>query len=72
MEYKDWFVGSEIIAPGSAEQGFEGRNYFQSMRLHKEDFAAIAQTKVELLTENFENIDPILLAKNCENHHHLR
>ena len=35
MGYKDWFVDYAIIAPGSAEQGFEGRHYFRSMRLHK-------------------------------------
>ena len=31
---KDWFVNSVTIAPGSAEQGFEGRHYFWSMCLH--------------------------------------
>ena len=35
MGYRDWFVDSVIIAPGSAEQGFEGKHYFRSMRLHK-------------------------------------
>ena len=28
MGYKDWFVDSEIIAPGSAEQVFEEWHYF--------------------------------------------
>ena len=53
-------VDSEIIAPGSGEQGFEGRHYCRSMLLHKEVFAAIVQTKVESLTIN---IDPLLLSK---------
>ena len=60
MGYKDRFVDSEIIAPGLVEQGFEGRHYFRSMRLHKEEFAAIPQTKVESHTKN---IDPLLLIK---------
>ena len=60
MGYKDRFVDSEIIAPGLAEQGFEGRHYFWSMRLHKEEFAAIAQTKVESHTKN---INPLLLIR---------
>ena len=54
MGYKDWFVYSEITVPESAEQGFEGRHYFRSMRLHKEEFAAVAQTKVESHTKNIE------------------
>ena len=60
MGYKDRFVDSEIIAPGLAEQTFEGRHYFRSMRLHKEEFAAIPQAKVESHTKN---IDPLLLIK---------
>ena len=63
MGYKDWFVDSEIIAPGSAEQGFEGRHYFRSMRLHMEAFAASAQIKVESL---IKNIDPLPLSKLIE------
>ena len=66
MRYKGRSVDSEVIAPGSAEQGFKERHYFWSMRLHKEAFAAIVQTKVELLSENFENIDPVLLSKLIE------
>ena len=60
MGYEDWFVGSDIIAPRSADQGFERRYYFRSMRLHKEAFAAIVQTKAESLAIN---IDPLLLRK---------
>ena len=63
MGYKNWFVNSEIIAPESAEQGFQRRYYFLSMRLHKEAFAAIVQRKVESLTKN---IDPLLLSKLTE------
>ena len=34
--------------------------------MHREAFAAIAQTKVESLTENFENIAAVLLNKKIE------
>ena len=74
MGYKDWFVDSEIIALRPAEQGFERQYYFRSMRLHTEAFATIVQTKLESVTENFENIDSVLLSKLTElrNSHHLR
>ena len=55
MGYKDWFVDSEIISPGTAEQGFEGLHYFWSVRLHKEAFAAIVQTKVQSHTKALIN-----------------
>ena len=61
--YKNWFVDSGIIAPESAEQAPDRRHYFWSMRLHKEAFAAIDQTKVESLTKN---TDPLLLSKLIE------
>ena len=61
--YKNWFVDSEILAPESAEQALDRRHYFRSMRLHKEAFAAIVQTKVESLTKN---TDPLLLSKLIE------
>ena len=60
MGYEDWFVDSEIIAPGSADQGFEGRNYFRPMRLHEEAFVVPVQTKAESLAIN---IDPLVLSK---------
>ena len=56
MRYKGRSVDSEIIAPGSAEQGFKERHYFWSMRLHKEAFAAIVQTKVESLSETLKTL----------------
>ena len=37
MGNKDWFVDSEIIGQGSADQGFEG------MRLHKEALEQLFQ-----------------------------
>lgn len=47
---KEWFVDSEIIAQGSTGQLSEGRQYSQSVRLHKKAFAAISQAEVESLT----------------------
>ena len=60
MGCNERFVDSEIIATGSAEQGFKGRHHFRSMRLRKEAFTAIVQTKVE---SHSKNIDPFLLGK---------
>ena len=66
MDNKDWFVDSGIISQGSADQGFEGIHYFQSMRFHKEAFAAIVQTTVESVTENSANIGVIVSSKLIE------
>ena len=49
------------IAEGSSSQAFEGRHYFRSMRVHKEGFDALAQYKIENLTDNYKNIDENLL-----------
>ena len=54
---------SGIIAQGSADQGFQGIHYFQSMRLHKEGFGAIVQANVQLITENFKSISPVVSRK---------
>ena len=48
------------------DQGFEGMNYFQSMRLHKEAFGAIVQANVESFTENFKNIGAVESSKLIE------
>ena len=48
------------------DQVFEGIDYFQPMRLHKEGFGAIAQTNVESLTENFKNIGTVESSKLIE------
>ena len=63
MGCNDRFVDSEIIVTGWAEQGFEGRHYFRSMRLCKEGFTTIVQAKVE---SHSKNIDPFLLGKLIE------
>ena len=63
MDNKGWFVDSGIIHKGSADQGFEGIHYFQSMRFHKRAFGAVVQTNVESITENFANIGAVLSSK---------
>ena len=64
MGAKRWFVDLEIIVQGSTEQGFQGRHYFWSMRLHKEAFEATAQTKLKFFIENFESNDAVLFMSN--------
>ena len=66
MDNKDWFVDSGIISQGSADQGFEGIHYFQSMRFHKEALAAIVQANVESVTENSANIGVVVSSKLIE------
>ena len=60
MGNKDWFADSGIIALDSADQGFEGIHYFQSMHLHKETFGVIVQANVESITGNYENIGAVV------------
>ena len=59
--YRDWFVDAGIIAGGSTNQAIEGRHYFRSMRLHKEGFCALVQSRVEDLTCNYKSIDQELI-----------
>ena len=60
---KTGFVDSEILSQDSVDQEFKARHYFRYMCSHREAFAAIRSTKVELLTENFQNITTVLLSK---------
>ena len=59
MGFQDWFVDSGTFAAGSAgvSQAFEGRHYYRSMRLHKEGFDALVQSRAE----DIPNIHPDLL-----------
>ena len=59
--YKQWCIDSDVIAPGSEDQAFEGRHYYRCMRIHKECFDALVQLKVEELTKNHTGTDPELL-----------
>ena len=58
---RKWCVDSGTIADGSADQAFEGRDYFRSMQVHKECFDSLVQYRVEKLTNNLVNIDADLL-----------
>ena len=60
--YKQWCVDSGIIASGSADQAFEGRHYYRSMRVHKECFDALVQFKVGEITAGHSNTEPELLS----------
>ena len=60
---KTGFVDSEILSQDSADQEFKGRHCFRYMCSHREAFAAIHSIKVELLTENFQNITTVLKSK---------
>ena len=50
-----------LIISGSADQAFEGRHYYGSMRVHKECFDALVQFKVEEITSGHTNTEPELL-----------
>ena len=45
--YKDWFVDAGTIAHRSAAQAIESRQYYRSMRVHKEAFDALAPRRIE-------------------------
>ena len=61
MDLQDWLIDSWTIAAGSVSlsQAFEGRHYYRSLRLHKEEFDALVQWRVEDTTNKFEHILPI-------------
>ena len=35
LRFKEWWVDSDVIAHGSADQAMEGKHYYRSLRLHK-------------------------------------
>ena len=59
--YKKWFEDSQIIASGSVDKAIEGPHYYQCMRIHKEAFDTIVQMKVAKLTQNYPQMNPLLL-----------
>ena len=63
---QDWFVDSENIYPGSVSQVFKGRQYYRSMRLHKEGFYVLVQRRVEDITNEFKLIHTNLLSNLSE------
>ena len=59
--YMDWCVDAQTIAGGSAEQAFEGRHYYRSMRVRKECFDAVIQYRIENLTGGLSKLSSTLL-----------
>lgn len=51
---KNTIDATKIIGQGSVDQGLERRFCFGFICLHKEAFATIVQTKVELLTKSLK------------------
>ena len=43
LDFKSWFIDSEVIAKGSADQAIKGKHYYRSMRIRKESFNALIQ-----------------------------
>ena len=61
--YKKWFEDAQIIASGSVDKAIEGRHYYRRMRIHKEDFGSIVQMQVAKLTQNYSQMNPLLLSR---------
>ena len=59
--YKTWFEDAQIIASGSVDKAIEGRHYH--MRIHKEAFHSIVQMLVAKLTQDYSQMNPLLLSK---------
>ena len=43
---KEWWIGADAIAYGSADQCAEGRHYSRSIRLHKQSFEALLRFRI--------------------------
>ena len=65
LGFKSWFIDSEVIAKGSADQAIEGRHYYRSMRMLKESFNVLVQYSFEkAMLENgvdFSEIKNVIL-----------
>ena len=57
MGYKEWFVDSGTISPGSVDNAFSGNHYYRCMRLLEEAFDALVQFRTEKITNQYKNID---------------
>jgi hypothetical protein len=54
--YEEWYSDSGIIAGGSIAHAFQGKHYYRSVRLHKEGFDALAQIRIESITNNYSTL----------------
>ena len=60
LGFKSWFIDSEVIAKGSADQAIEGRHYYRSMRMLKESLNALVQYSFEkAMLENGDDFSEI-------------
>ena len=57
MGYKEWFVDSGIISPGSVDNDFGGNHYYRCMRLLKGAFDALVQFRTENITNHYRDMD---------------
>ena len=60
LDFKSWFIDSEVIAKDSLDQAIEGRHYYRSMRILKESFNALVQYSFEkAMLENGDDFSEI-------------
>ena len=63
MRYIEWFVDSGTISPGSVDNAFSGNHYYRCMRLLKEAFDALVQSRTEKITNQYVNIDNVSMTR---------
>ena len=44
---KEWWIDSEAVQPGSADEADAGKYYFRSVRLHKQGFESFIRYRIE-------------------------
>ena len=66
--FREWLLDAETIAQGSVDQTLEGKHYYCSMGLHKEEFDASVHRRVEDITSDFQSINSVLLKKSKKLH----
>ena len=58
--YQAWCTNSKIIATGSSDSAIEGKQYYRSMRIHKEMCCALVQHTAEEITDKYKNLDNLM------------
>ena len=58
--YRKWCADAKTIAEGSIDQAFAGCHYYQSMRMHKECFDALVQSRIENVSGQFRSYSVFL------------
>ena len=57
MGYKEWFMDSGTMPPGSVDNAFGGNHDYRCMRLLKEAFDALVQFRTENITNRYRDMD---------------